>query len=146
MTSQAFEYNYGFRFSVTIDGIHNILFTECRLPNLQVDTEQIKEGGMNGYSHVLPTRVNAGTISLKHGMTSDLALLNWYAQVMRGDLANAYRVVTVRLIDTARIPMVTWTFRDAFPTKWSGPSLRAGASEIAIEELELVYHGFEFGP
>jgi phage tail-like protein len=146
VTSQAFEYNYSFRFSVTIDGIHNLLFTEMRLPSLQVETETIKEGGQNGYAHILPTRVNVGTMSLKHGVTSDLSLLNWYAQVMRGDMTNAYRVVTVRLNDVTRTTILTWTFRNAYPTKWSGPSLRAGATEIAVEELELVYHGFEFGP
>lgn len=146
MTSQQFEYNYSFRFSVAIDGIYNIIFTEFRLPNLQVETDPVKEGGQNAYTHLLPARVNAGTISFKHGMTSDLALLNWYGQVLSGNIASAIRVVTVKMIDTARVPMVTWTFRDAYPTKWTGPSLRAGASEIAIEELELVYHGFEFGP
>lgn len=146
MTSQLFEYNYTFRFSVTIDNIYNIVFTEFRLPSLQVETEPIKEGGQNGYTHMLPTRVNVGTISLKHGLTSDLSLLNWYGAVMRGDMTNAYRVVTVKMIDVARVPIITWTFREAFPTKWSGPMLKAGSSEIAIEELELVYHGFEFGP
>lgn len=146
MTSQEFEYNYSFRFSVTIDGIYNILFTEFRLPNVQVETEPIKEGGQNAYTHMLPTRVNVGTISLKHGVTSDLALLNWYNQMLTGNITSAIRVVTVKMVDTERRPMVTWTFRDAFPTKWTGPSLRAGVTEIAIEELELVYHGFEFGP
>jgi len=146
VTSQEFEYNYSFRFSVTIDNIFNIIFTEFRLPSLQVDTDPIKEGGQNAYTHMLPTRVNAGTISLKHGLTSDLALLNWYGQVMRGEMSTAYRVVTVKMIDTARIPIITWTFREAYPTKWSGPTFKAGSSEIAIEEIELVYHGFEFGP
>jgi hypothetical protein len=34
---------------------------------------------------------------------------------------------------------------DAYPVKWSGPSMKAGAAEMAIEALELVHTGFVKG-
>jgi len=133
----------GFRFMVMVEGIFNLVFTEFRLPSLQVDLEKIQEGGQNTYTHQLPIRVNAGTVSLKHGLTRDMSLLNWYMDVLNGDLEKAYRQVTVVLVDSMSIPIVVWNFRNAYPVKWSGPSLKSDTSEVAIEEIELVYHGFE---
>ncbi len=133
----------GFRFMVMIEGIYNLVFTEFRLPSLQVDVEKIQEGGQNAYIHQLPVRVNVGTVTLRHGLTRDMSLLNWYLDVMKGDLEKAYRQVTVVLVDSTTIPVVIWNFRNAYPVKWSGPSLKSDSSEIAIEEIEFVYHGFE---
>ena len=133
----------GFRFMVMIEGIYNLVFTEFRLPSLQVDVEKIQEGGQHAYIHQLPVRVNVGTVTLRHGLTRDMSLLNWYLDVMKGDLEKAYRQVTVVLVDSTTIPVVIWNFRKAYPVKWSGPSLKSDSSEIAIEEIEFVYHGFE---
>jgi phage tail-like protein len=36
-----------------------------------------------------------------------------------------------------------WHFRNAWPVKWEGPHLKAKASEVAIETLELVHEGLE---
>jgi phage tail-like protein len=133
----------GFRFMVMIEGIYNLIFTEFRLPSLQVDIEKIQEGGQNTYIHQLPVRVNVGTVSLRHGLTRDMSLLNWYLDVMNGDIDKAYRQVTVVLVDSVSVPIAVWNFRNAYPIKWSGPSLKSDSSEIAIEEIEFVYHGFE---
>ncbi|MDZ4764666.1 MAG: phage tail protein [Chloroflexota bacterium] len=133
----------GFRFLVQIEGIHNLTFSEFRLPSLQVDVEKIQEGGQNTYIHQLPIRVNVGTVSLRHGLTRDMSLLNWYLDVMNGNLDKAYRQVTVVLVDSLSIPVAIWNFRNAYPVKWSGPSLKSDSSEVAFEEIEFVYHGFE---
>ncbi|AIA46916.1 phage tail protein [Serratia sp. FS14] len=33
--------------------------------------------------------------------------------------------------------LVTWNVMNAFPTKWTGPSLDATSNEVAFEELRL---------
>lgn len=141
--ARIFEIHSGFRFTVAIDNINFAAFNEFRLPNLQVETMDIKEGGQNQYIHKLPVRVNVGTASLKQGVTRDFALLNWYMQVMKGDMAGAARQVTVVMFDVKRLPLIVWNFRDAYPVKWTGPSLKSDVSAVAIEELEFVHHGFE---
>lgn len=138
------EFHSGLRFLVQVEGIHRILFHEFRLPSLSVDLDPLKEGGQNAYTHQLPVRVNVGTATLRHGISSDMQLLSWYMQVMNGDFANAYRQVSVMLLDTAKQPIALWNFRDVLPTKWVGPTLKASSNEVAIEELEFVYHGFMF--
>lgn len=138
------EVHSGLRFLVQVDGLYHVIFTEFRLPSLSVDLDPLKEGGQNMYTHQLPVRVNVGTVTLRHGISRDMQLLNWYMQVMSGDFANAYRQVTVMLLDTERLPIALWNFRDVLPTKWVGPTLKSTSNEVVIEELEFIYHDFMF--
>ncbi len=140
-----FESHVNFRFDVIVEGVVVAAFTECTLPTLQVETLEIKEGGQNTYTHKLPVRVNAGSITLKHGLSRRTELLSWYLQVLEGDIEEATRQVTVVMYDVMHIPLAIWNFRDAYPVKWTGPTLKSDGSEIAIESLELNYHGFEGG-
>ena len=134
-----------FRFMVAIDGINVAAFSECNLPNLQVETEEIKEGGQNAYTHKLAVRVNAGTVTLRSGIGRNDALLKWYLQVLKGDMKNATRTVTVVIFDSLGKLVTTWTFQRAYPVKWTGPALKSGESAVAIEEIEFAHHGFEVG-
>jgi phage tail-like protein len=144
-TGNPIEFHTTFRFKVLVDGINLAAFVECNLPSLQVETEDIKEGGQNAYTHRLPVRVNAGTVSLKQGITRNDQLLNWYLQVLRGDIESATRTVSVIILDSMKVPIATWTFYEAYPIKWGGLMLKSSDQAVAIEELELAHHGFEVG-
>lgn len=128
-----------FRFVVQIDGVAEAYFTECTLPNLEVEVEEEKEGGFNQGVHLLPGRVKRGTLTLKRGLAQSSALLSWYLEVMQGQVSKAKRQVSVMLYDSLGEPIVRWDLTGAFPSKWSGPSLGAAKSEIAIETLELAF-------
>jgi phage tail-like protein len=145
ITGAELEFHTSFRFMVSIEGLNVAAFTECTLPNLQVETEEIKEGGQNTYTHKLPVRINAGTITLRSGLTRNDALLKWYLQVLKGDMKNATRTVTVVIFDSLGKRVATWTFHGAYPVKWSGPALKTSDSVVAIEEIEFAHHGFEVG-
>lgn len=131
-----------FRFEVKVDGIDVALFSEVQLPTLQLDTTPIKEGGQNGYTHKLPVRVDVGTVTLKHGVARGLNLLNWYLEILQGDVRKAKRTVSITMYDVAREPVLTLQFGNALPVKWSGPSLDAGGNAVAIDQLEFAYHEF----
>ena len=137
------ESSGGFRFAVALDGVNYAAFSEFKLPNLDVQMADIQEGGQNTYVHKLPVRVTVGSATLRHGITKDLTLLKWYLQVLKGDLDNAFRDVTVVMYDTGRIPVMTWTFRRACPVKWNGPTLKSDDNSVAVEEIEFVHHGFD---
>jgi phage tail-like protein len=143
MPLDPFEAHSQHRFTVSVEGLAVAAFIEFRLPSLEIETEEIKEGGQNAFVHRLPVRAKVGSISLKQGVTKDMYLLNWYLQVLRGDVSGATRQVTVSMYETDMDVMFTWNFRNAYPTRWVGPTLKAGDSSIAIEEIEFVHHGFE---
>lgn len=135
------EAHAAFRFTVQIDGISEASFTECKLPPLEVDVSEEKEGGYNDGTHLLAGRVKKGTLTLKRGLAQSSELLNWYVQVMQGEVEEARREVSVTLFDSEGEQVMRWDFRGAYPSKWEGPSLNAGSDTIAIETLELSYEG-----
>jgi phage tail-like protein len=135
------EVHNDFRFNVIVDDIYLFTFTEFTLPSLSMTPDKIKEGGQNTYTHELPTRVELGTIKLKHAITSEMALLGWYMDVMNGKIAK--RQVDVELIAPMGYAAIVWNFRDCYPIKWSGPMLKSDATGITIDEIEMVYHGFD---
>lgn len=143
MVNNIFETYETFRFSVVIQGVNYATFDEFAMPSFQVETMEIKEGGQNAYTHKLPVRVSVGTATLRHGVSHDLKLLNWYMDIVKGNVKHAVRKVTVVMYDTAHKPVISWGFRDAYPVKWSGPRLKSDDHAIAIEEIEFVHHGFE---
>jgi phage tail-like protein len=137
------ELHASFRFVVRVDNINYAAFSECTLPTLQVETQDIKEGGQNAYTHKLPVRVNAGTIKLKHGVMQNDELLKWYMLVLAGKIKDATRDVQVILFNSdSKIQVATWTFNKAYPIRYGGPALKADTSVVAVEELELAHHGF----
>jgi phage tail-like protein len=145
MVNNRYESHDSFRFSIAIDDITYATFEEFTMPSFQVETMEIKEGGQNTYVHKLPVRVSVGTATLRRGISRDMKLLNWYMDIVKGNVKDARRHVTVIMYDTNHMPLVSWGFRDAYPIKWSGPKLKADEHSIAIEEIEFVHHGFEVG-
>ncbi len=141
-TGEPVEIHASFRFTVEIEGVTCAAFTECTLPNLEVETTEIKEGGQNEYSHRLPGRVKTGNVTLRHGITKGTELLTWYLEVLKGQVKKATHKVTVVMYDSTLEPVVRWEFEDAYPVKWTGPTLKADQAALAIEALELVHHGF----
>lgn len=130
-----------FRFAVQIDGISEASFTECTLPPLEVDVTEEKEGGYNDGTHLLAGRIKKGSLTLKRGLAQSSELLNWYVQVMQGEVEEARRKVSITLFDSEGEQVMRWDFRGAYPSKWEGPSLNAGSDKVAIETLELSYEG-----
>jgi phage tail-like protein len=124
-----------FRFLVSVDQKPQAAFTECDLPTIELEIEEIKEGGMNVYTHQLPGRRKAVRISLKNGIGKS-SLLEWYFDVLGGTIKR--RNVSISLLDEQQKTVINWNMADAFPYKWSGSQLRSSDNAIAIQTLELV--------
>jgi phage tail-like protein len=118
------------------------MFSECSGLELTVKYDEIKEGGNNGFVHRLPGRVEYGNLVLRRGYTNDSEFFDWCSAALRGKVER--RMVTVSLValDTGQ-PVFSWTFVDAYPVKWSGPSLRSTDSTMAVESLELAHRGLQ---
>ena len=74
-----------FRFIVTVNGAPYGVFTECTLPVIEWDTQEIIEGGLNTHTHKLIGRRKSATMTLKNGVGTGL-LIAWYIQTMNGVL------------------------------------------------------------
>ena len=127
--------NPAFRFVVDVEGERQAAFTECTLPTLEFDVEEIKEGGLNTHTHQLPGRRKGARISLKNGVGKG-KLLNWYLEGF--EKAVARKPLTITLLNSQLKPLMVWSIQESYPIKWSGPQLKSDDNAIAIQTLELV--------
>jgi phage tail-like protein len=123
-----------FRFLISVDKQAQAAFTECDLPSIELEVEEIKEGGQNSYPHQLPGRRKAARVSLKNGV-GKCALLDWYFTILNGQIKR--KSVSIALLDETQQPVMIWDLEGAYPFKWSGSQLRSSDNSIAIQTLEL---------
>ena len=124
-----------FRFVIELDGEAIGAFTECALPSIEWEVEEIKEGGLNTHIHQLPGRRKSAKITLKNGVGFGQSLVDWYLEYMNEGFSR--KRVTVSLLDMQQEAIMEWEIAEAYPLKWSGPSLKSGESAVAIQELQL---------
>jgi phage tail-like protein len=127
-----------FRFVVKVDGETNGVFTECTLPTLEWEVEEVKEGGQNSYVHQLPGRRKATRVTLKNGLGKD-DLKRWYLMGLTHGVSKEYRkTVSITLLDSMHKTVMVWNIANAYPVKWTGPQLKTDSNTIAIQSLELI--------
>jgi phage tail-like protein len=129
-----------FKFRVELGSIFIGGFSEVSGLQVEIETEDYREGGMNEYIHKLagPARYPSNLI-LKHGLLDADQLWEWQQEIVQGAVNR--QTTSIILMNSAGQPQWRWNFRDAYPVRWSGPDLRAGSAEVALETLELVHRG-----
>jgi phage tail-like protein len=114
-------------------------FSECSGIEMQLAVDDYKEGGNNGAVLKFPGRVSWGNITLKRGVTQNTSLWDWHYGFVVGK--GARRDGLIVLMNELHVPNNIWFFRRALPIKYIGPSLNAGQSAVAVEQLELAHEG-----
>lgn len=137
-----------FKFEVGPDPIG--YFTEVSGLSVQIDVEELAEGGQNGYTHRLLGRMKWPNLVFKRGLTDTDALFKWLMRFSGEGLTDAGNKIqpldgTVSVLDARGDPVRIWSFYDAKPVRWSGPKLAASSRELAVEELEVCHCGFRSG-
>jgi phage tail-like protein len=128
------------RFYVEVDGITQAVFTEVSGLGVEVATEDVEEGGNNGFVHRVPGRCKVGSLTLKRGMTKSNDFLKWNLKVAQGEIKRRNLSVIIYNVDGTE--SVRWNFLNAYPMKWTGPQLKADDTGSAVEALELAHEGF----
>lgn len=114
-------------------------FSECGGIQLETETQDYPEGGLNTHLRKFPTRTKQSNIVLKRGI-ADRLLWDWYFALTLGLIQRLPGSIIVKDADGASTVM-EWQFLGAFPCKWVGPELNAMQSNVAIETLELCHEG-----
>ncbi len=128
-----------FNFLVEIEGIILGGFMECSGLQVEMEIQEYAEGGLNDYTHHFRGRAKYSPITLKRGITLNDQLWQWHQDVIQGRFER--KNGTIYLLDETRATVLWWNFRKAFPSKWTGPDLRGGSSDVAIESIELIHEG-----
>jgi phage tail-like protein len=134
-------------FLFEVDGQEIGNFAEVSGLEVSIETEDIQEGGQNGFVHKLPGRMTWPNIVLKRGVTNQNNLFQWLEktsgeQFTQGGnrLERSTASITLTLSSGARLR--AWNFDGAFPVKWTGPTFAADSEDYVSEELEITHHGF----
>jgi phage tail-like protein len=137
-------YNPGL-FAVEIDQITEATFAECS--GLQIETEvfEWEEGGNNNGKVRLAGRTKYSNLVLKRGLAS-FELWDWYQKVVVGTPERRTIGIVLYNPKDKGVEPLRWSITGALPIKWVGPTLKAGATEVAIETLEVVHHGLTRKP
>ncbi|MEZ4873955.1 MAG: phage tail protein [Flavobacteriaceae bacterium] len=71
--------------------------------------------------------------------------MDWCASTIDEGLANPIKAhdVSVSLLDEEGMVLVTWTFYNAYPIKYSVSDLKSNENALAIETMELAYTYFD---
>jgi phage tail-like protein len=115
-------------------------FNQCSGLETTMTPEEYREGGSMTVLK-FPQRVSWSNLRLRRGVTLSDELWNWYATYLRSEGRRRDGIVVLQT--DLHIPVKAWRFRRGIPVKWTGPTLDAGESRVALEELEIAHEGLE---
>lgn len=135
----------GYRFRLEIDGITYGGFRECSGLDSTQDPVEYRDGTDEPTVRKLAGLVKYSNISLKRGVLDTSELWDWRKGIMEGNIVkNKLRKSgSIILMDDAGDEKRRWNFRNAWPTKWTGPTFNATTNDVALETLDLAHEGLE---
>src|SRR5579859_1490973 len=116
-------------------------FSECNGLEASIQTEDYQEGGNNSTTLKFPKHIAYTNIRLKRGIVVSDDLWNWFNDFIEGKGKRKDGTITLR--DEQQKAVKTWRFKRGIPVKWTGPTLNAMQSQVAIQELEIAHEGLK---
>lgn len=133
-------YQFGLEMGGTVTGY----FAE--VGGIGSESEVIEQKvGVDGKDFVqkMPGRLKWNDVSLKRGITANLQIWEWRQMVEEGKMKDARKNCSVLLFDRSGEVAARWDFLNAWPSKVSGPDIKADSNEFGIEEMVLVHEGMK---
>ena len=131
---------FGFQFRIELQGVFEGGFSEVSGLNITTQVEDFREGGVNDYVHKLPKETTFDNLVLKRGLADNRKLWQWHQDVVRGKIKRT--TLTIVLEDRQLAELHRWSFKEAYPVKWSGPEIKADSNSVAFETVEFAHHGY----
>ncbi len=144
----------GFHFKVEFTGIqakkNDHQFQSVSGLSIDLETEEIAEGGVNGFKHRIPVRTKFSNLVLKRGMLLDSGVIKWCREALE-DFKFKPIDLTVSLLvkdgkeegKSTSKPLQTWNISHAYPVKWNVGDFNAEENKLVIETLELSFNYFK---
>ncbi|MEE4000783.1 phage tail protein [Tenacibaculum sp. FZY0031] len=110
--------------------------------SVDLETEEITEGGENRFKHTIPVRSKYANVVLKRGMLMDSEVINWCKKAVT-NFEIQPSDINVMLLGEDGQTIQTWNIVRAYPVKWNVGDFNAEESKLVIETLELTYNYFK---
>lgn len=107
-----------------------------------LETEEVKEGGENRFTHVIPVRRKYGPLTLKRAIIGpgDSDLTTWLKVAFDDQKVKPLKTVTISLLNQSHLALMHWRINNVWPLSWKVGELNAEQGEVLIETLELSYN------
>ncbi len=138
----------GFHFKVEFQDIkgevkiNDYQFQSVSGLSVDLETEEVAEGGENRFKHKIPVRTKYPNLVLKRGLLLDSDLIEWCRKAIENFDIKPINL-TVMLLNEKHEPLLTWSVTHAYPVKWVVEDFNAEENKLVIESLELTYNYFE---
>jgi phage tail-like protein len=136
----------GFHFMVSFDGLSDspkdFSFQSVSGLSVEMEYEEVKEGGVNQYVHQLPVRSKFSELVLKRGMVKGSKLVEWMNAAMNGFQFFPINMQVV-LLNENHEPLQVWKVVHVLPKKLEFTAFDAEKSELVIETLTLSYNFYK---
>jgi len=127
-----------YNFKLVIQGVTEGHFTECIGLGIKVQAIKYREGGTSQVVHVIPGPVEYGDVTLRYGLSVSRELWEWFESAVQGRVER--KNVSILMLDSDGVAEVLrWDLINAWPSEWRGAPLDALGTQIAIEDLTLVF-------
>ena len=135
---------YNFVVSVTnIDSGETVSGSFSEASGMMVEVTPIEY--RDGKDAATPRKVRGlrkvSNITLKRGITGHVGFWNWVLAGINGDVNRQQGYIA--LLNEDQVEVMRWDFKQAWPTKYTGPSLNAKNNEIAFETVEVAIEDLE---
>jgi phage tail-like protein len=135
----------GFHFSVKFEDIgtedKDHQFQSVSGLSVDIETEEIAEGGENRFKHKLPVKTKFPNLVLKRGLLIDSKVIDWCKNAIENFEFKPVNLI-VTLLNGEHQPLQYWKVIHAYPVKWSVEDFNAQESKVVVESFELAYNYF----
>lgn len=132
-------FGFSLHFEVVIDNFDLGTWSKCE--GLVVKFDLISHSdGTEDYLHHMPGATTYENLKLTRPMTQVSNAVTAYLSAQRH--APTKGTGSVTLMDSGRHVVANWELFGVLPVRWAGPTLDVGASQVALETLELAHEGF----
>jgi phage tail-like protein len=126
------------RFVIQIDN-YEVTFSE--LTGIKSEVEPVEYISADLQGNIVHTKqfgkTKPPTITLKRAVDDDTKIWAWHELVLQGD-PTAAQTCALKLQDAGGKTLITYILDKAWPSKVDIAGLKAGASEVVMETVEIV--------
>jgi conserved hypothetical phage tail region protein len=147
---QTVNFHFRVEFNHADSPIDDIGFQSVSGLDSTLETEPLKEGGENRFTHALPVRRTYSKLVLKRGVwkPGKSKLTDWLKRTFDDDLLSEMiepiETVVITLLNEEHDQLMRWRVNNVWPTSWKLGELNAEQGAVMIETLELNYNRLVF--
>lgn len=139
------SFHFGIEFNIPGVGDFGVenkeaLFQSVSGLEASVETETLKEGGLNTFEHILPVKVTYSDLILKRGLLTNSQVIQWCINALNMQIQPA--TIKIFLLGEGHQNLMGWNIKHAWPKKWSVAEMNAEQNQVLIETIEFKYNSF----